>query len=84
MENITSLSFYLPSNIPTVAYQNQTQDYARMLKYCNFEEYSICIFLWSLRVLSGEPLVLLCTPMLLIRRTNKSHEVSPLIVKVGH
>ena len=46
-----------------------------MLKYCNFEEYSICIFLWSPMFLLGEPLVLLCTPMLLIERTNKSHEV---------
>ena len=48
-----------------------------VLKYCNFKEYSICIFLWSLMVLPGEPLVLLCTPMLLIKRTNKSHELVP-------
>ena len=48
-----------------------------VLKYCNFKEYSMCIFLWSLMVLSGEPLVLICTLMLLIERTNKSHEVVP-------
>ena len=55
-----------------------------ILKYCNFEEYSICISLWSPMVLPGEPLVLLCTPMLIMRRTNKSHEAVPTIVKVGH
>ena len=55
----------------------------KMLKYCNFEEYSICISLWSPMVLPREPLVLLCTPMLLIERTNKSHEVVPAICKGG-
>ena len=54
-----------------------------MLKYCNFEEYSICIFLWSPMFLLGEPLVLLCTPILLIRITNKSHEVVPSNCKGG-
>ena len=34
-------------------------------------------------VLSGEPLVLSCTPMLLIGRTNKSHEVVPSNCKGG-
>ena len=29
-----------------------------MLKYCNFEEYYICIFLWSPMVLPGDPLAL--------------------------
>ena len=33
--------------------------------------------LWSPTVLPGEPLVLSCTLMLLIGRTNKSHEVFP-------
>ena len=46
-----------------------------MLKYSNFEEYSICIFLWPPMVLPRETLVLHCTPMLLIGRSNKSHEV---------
>ena len=53
-----------------------------MLKYCNFKEYSICIFCgprWSY----WEPLVLSCTPILLIGRTNKSHEVVPSICKGG-
>ena len=54
-----------------------------MLKYCNFEEYSICIFLWSPMVLLGEPLVLLCTLVLLIGKTNKSHEVVPFNCKGG-
>ena len=54
-----------------------------VLKYCNFEEYSICIFLWSPMVLLGEPLVLICTRMLLIGRTNKSHEVVPSNCKGG-
>ena len=48
-----------------------------VLKYCNFEEYSICIFCgprWSYR---ENHLYYLCTPMLLIRRTNKSQEVVP-------
>ena len=54
-----------------------------MLKYCNFEEYSICIPLWFAMVLPGEPLVLLCTPMLLIGRTNKSREVVPSNCKGG-
>ena len=34
-------------------------------------------------VLPGEPLVLYCTPMLLIGRNNKSHEVVPSICKGG-
>ena len=34
-------------------------------------------------VLPGEPLVLSCTPMLIIGRTNKSHEVVPSICKGG-
>ena len=54
-----------------------------MLKYCNFEEYSICISLWSPMVLPGEPLVLSCTLMLLIRRTNKIHEAVPSNCKGG-
>ena len=54
-----------------------------LLKYCNFEEYSIYIFLWSPMVLPGEPLVLNCTPMLLIGRSNKSHEVVPSNCKGG-
>ena len=54
-----------------------------VLKYCNFKEYSIYISLWSPMVLQGEPLVLLCTPMLLIGRTNKSHEVVPSNCKGG-
>ena len=54
-----------------------------VLKYCNFEEYSICIFLWSPMVLPGEPLVLHCTSMLLIGRTNKIHEVVPSNCKGG-
>ena len=54
-----------------------------LLKYCNFEEYSICIVLWSPMVLSGEPLILLCTPILLIGRTNKSHEAVPSNCKGG-
>ena len=54
-----------------------------MLKYCNFEEYSICIFLWFPMFLPGEPLVLLYTPMLLIKRTNKSHKVVPSNCKGG-
>ena len=49
----------------------------------NFKAYSICIFLWSPMVLPGEPLVLLCTLMLLIRRTNKIHEVVPSNCKGG-
>ena len=62
---------YLSSKVPNPS-RNQI-----LLKYCNFEEYSICIFLWSPMVLSGEPLVLLCTSMLLIEFTNKIHEVVP-------
>ena len=42
-----------------------------VLKWCNFEEYS----LWSPMVLPREPLVLHCTPMILIERNNKNHEV---------
>ena len=57
--------------------------YGGVLKYCNFEEYSICIFLWSPMVLLGDPLVLNCTPMLLIGRINKSHEVVPSNCKGG-
>ena len=53
------------------------------MKYCNFEEYSICISLWSLMVPPGEPLVLLCSPMLLVGRTNKSHEAIPSNCKGG-
>ena len=55
----------------------------QLLKYYNFEEYSICIFLWSSMVLPGEPLVLLCTPMHVIRITNKSHEAVPSDYKGG-
>ena len=54
-----------------------------LLKYCNFDEYAICIFLWSLMVLPGETLVLLYTPMLLIEITNKSHEAIPSNCKGG-
>ena len=54
-----------------------------VLKYCKFEEYSICISLWSPMVLPREPLILLCTPMLLIGRTNKSHEAVPSNCKGG-
>ena len=39
--------------------------------------------LWSPMVLSREPRVLLCTLMLLIERTNKSHEVVPSNCKDG-
>ena len=40
-------------------------------------------FLWSSMVLLREPLVLSCTPMLLIGRNNKSHEVVPSNCKGG-
>ena len=54
-----------------------------VLKYCNFEEYSICIFCGPRWSYQENHLYSLCTSMLLIRITNKSHEVVPSNCKGG-